>query len=282
MKKIRELLKTKEYRAKEYPRVVFPEFERCNNYGDILDLFEELHEQNGVFPSQSQYIEEGINRCRAFFSKQGGRISFNAKNKYGDSKNYYLLWNEKTIKAVKNRLARTYRSKLIEYVAEIQLMEMFEVCWTASDKLIDLTLGADIVLGLPEKNQIVYFHVTEASKWGSKWKDKEFRDAYILDDKKKKHYWTRNWDLGHIDLSYDQKESGSTEIVNGNPILKEDYIESRIDMLDIFECTEPINSKSSIFQFHVWLKENEIREDGIMGEFKFKNKGVVKNEQGII
>ena len=270
---ILELLETPEFRATEYPKEAYPEFEKCNYFGDVHLVFDDLVEGLDRIPSQTEFVAEGFKVVKAYFRAKGGKISFWSKDfRTGAWSTTFIPWSDRLEKALKHRLSRTYRIHLVEYSALVSIHQLFPECWTATDGKLDLVMGIDIVLGDSKAKELIYFHVTENSYWGKMWKTKDKRDGYLTNANDKKIWWERDFSQGHIGLLYDLEDSETTKVVNGNVVFKKEYLKSVIDDAFIFGDTEPLNRDCQLFKFHNFLIGNGLSEYGIKYMFNLKKK----------
>lgn len=267
MKDIRELLKEERYQTRKYESGNSAEckaFEKLNNFGDTFTLFDDLLEELKRPATQSEYVEEYLMRVKEFMfderymTKSGARIITKTyENKTFKSQ---IKWNDELEKTVLARASRTYTSLLVEYTTEFQFKKIgsrkeFTV---HSDRHIDTVFGADLVL-TSQKGQ-VYVHVLLDSFWSRKAmaKKAKYKGVLMVDDKK--YLWERDWSKYHVELFYlKQANNYSTEVINGNPILREEYLE---DCAEVWftdtENVEKHGKENSLNKFYDWLDEKNV------------------------
>ena len=68
-----ELLQDEKYQTKEYPTEFNVYFEQLNDYGKIAYLFDDLVKELGTIPSQTEYVNAGVERAKEFFKSSGNK-----------------------------------------------------------------------------------------------------------------------------------------------------------------------------------------------------------------
>lgn len=272
IKQLEELLKTDAYRATNYPCHNLPEFEELSDYGNIKTLFDDLLTQLGRPPSQKEYVTAGTARAKEFFKPNtfGGRASVHTAYKNGKTKQLSFIWNSELITAVQKRLSRTYPSLLVEYSTIIMLKEMYPNFKLAANLYIDGIFGADIVVASKEHNRVFYIHVIRNSASSRQLlKEKATRKGFCQDVFGHNKYFIRNWSTSHTELAYDTHESSRTANINGNFIMKPEYVREVIEgeIHSSAANSDGFNSHSQISIFHTWLIKNKVDSNGLNGSW---------------
>lgn len=247
-KEFLEIIKAEKFEVKTYDKQYYPEFEALFDYGNIAVLFDDLMKENdGIPPTQQEYVEAGLVRAKKFFDEKDSHWIYKTR------KYHQFVWDERLIKAVKNRLARTYPSFLIEIQVQLYLLNKYDVK-LACNEYLDMNFGVDITV-LKDK-KLYYIHIAKNSRWSRDMiKEKGNRKSYIMKNNKK-HYWTRNWGSAHHLLLFNDIDSDRMQNVNGNILFADSYLDRYFD--DLFESGEyeEFNSKSEFHQFAMFLKKN--------------------------
>lgn len=256
-----------EFEMKQYQWVGYDEFEKLTSYGDLANLFEELAEELGRVPTQTEYIKAGFERSKEYFQKKG-EDRWLPIGTYPNGKKIWhnFKWEEKLMRAIIQRLARSYPSHMVEYSTILTLLEKYPHYKIGASDYIDTIMAVDIVVASEEHNKVAYLHVTSASGYSDKWlKRKEDRKGIGIDKNGKKHYYKRNFKKGHVHLAFSRKEeTDSTEFINGIPIIKESHIESVVEVaMMLAPYMDTFKDKEQLVELHNWLIENDIDENGL-------------------
>lgn len=278
LNELETLLNGPEYKSNIYPIHTHPNFERLNDYGSIRTLFDDLTEELGRIPSQTEYVAAGTLRAQKFFTptvpgttevtKRWGK-----KNMYSGT----FDWNDPELqKAVNKRLSRTYPSFLVEYTTIVQLKTLYPGYHIGTNDWLDTTAGIDIAVASPEHNRIVYIHVTSSSQQATDtYNNKKSRVGIAFDKNHKAHWYERNFNKGHIHLVFDKfTDTATTRFVNGNPILKPEHIKHVIDTamgvpdttLSHFDTWYPDKNNQraqQLLHLHNFLLQNKVDEKGL-------------------
>jgi hypothetical protein len=269
----KQLIQNDWFALKEYKSEFYYEFEQLGSYGkDLVFMFEQLASRYNRVPSQAEYIKEGFERAKEFFTdpkkvKQGGRWFVIGKDDYGNNEFAFFMWDEdkKLQEAVKTRLARSYSSHLVEYSTILTIKELFPELHVGANEYLDLVAGIDIVLGNKAENKMLYIHITSESSYSDYWmKRKEKKKGVGIDKTGKMHFYTRNFKKGHLQITFSYEESASTDIFNGIPFIKEEHLKNIIEKS--FEKAPYLDSfkkKEQLKKLHDWLKGNGINKNGI-------------------
>lgn len=254
--RIIELIETKEFERIPKRGKHNPYFEGLYDYG-VFDLFEDLKEELGRIPSQTEYLERGLQCAEKFFTDNPTQW---CGYKMGQ---WVFEWDDDLIKSVLNRLDRTYNSFVIEAQVEEFVTETYPVRTPRGpiNRHIDTNFGADIALIIQER--FYYIHIAKDSE-RSRWhlKDKGTRKSYIPKDGKK-HYWYRNWNKvhhGHHQLLYDESNPQQTEVINGLVVFKETYLKYYFDKLFAGDQYD-VYGESEIEMFYRFLVKNNILKE---------------------
>lgn len=256
---VRELLNSELYTIKEIERVSYPEFEQINYFGDTFNLFDELIVQLGRPATQHEYIQEYIYRAKAFFTAERYLENNGSRKVKVKGITYSFIWNEQLVKAVIQRANRTYQSLMVEYTTALQIKELFPESKILMSPLIDSCFGSDIVLMMDGK--VSYIHVFSDTYWGHEgFKRKEKRHGIAKNTTGHTSFYKRNWSTAHVPLAFGREENEMTEIVNGNPLLKEDKLKECIE--DLFNTPgkheSVMTGHSQIEKFIKWCADNSI------------------------
>lgn len=250
MTKLQELLQTEEYRAVEYQANHNQDFEDLNDYGGISHLFDELKKELKRVPSQQEYISAGLVKAEEFF--EPGRAYIWKRREHAN-----FNWDEDLQASVKHRLARTYRSLLIEE-SVVDYVRSRTDLKCASSSVIDMTFGADLVVMDTEQTKLYYIHIM--SRYGVQYyREKGFREPYIMDTQGKKRYWKRNWGKAHMPLVFQNEVGGRMQEVNGNLVFKQDWLEEYFEDLIEGDRFEEYNSDAEFIQFYEWTVKYKIK-----------------------
>lgn len=271
MKEYKEMISQPQYAMKQYAWVGYDEFEALSKYGDLANLFEELAEEYGRVPTQDEYVTVGFERAKEYFTTK-----VNAKGQRWlpvkkDPKTKKVLkwhdfkWEEKLMRAITQRLARSYPSHMVEYSTILTLLEKYPHFKVGASDYIDGVMAVDIVVASEEHDKVLYVHVTSSSGYSDHWlKKKESRKGFALDKNGGKHFYTRNFKKGHAHLAFGKTETDTTEIVNGIPVIKESHIDSVIEVAMILAPSmDTFKGKEQLCQLHYWLIENNISDNGL-------------------
>lgn len=141
-------------------------------------------------------------------------------------------WTEVMNIAVYNRHLRSYSSHVVELHTLLSIRELFPEWNVYCSNELDLLMGVDLVIETEKKR--LYVHVFKNSKMGFvSFQRKQFRGGkrnshgkfikYQRDfsgDKSLQYDWNRN------------QQSESTQFINGNPLLRQEYLETHLMMFD--------------------------------------------------
>lgn len=257
---IRELLGQDLYNIVEVEKVRNASFEALNYYGEIFTVFDDLLKGLGRVPSQREYIQEYIWRAKAFFTDEE-KVDSTGGLWIAFGTTYHLFrWNEALVKAIINRAGRTYQSLLVEYTTAQQLKNIFPNAKVVISGLVDVAFGSDIVLEMDGK--ITYLHVFSNTYWGHKgFSNKAHRPGKAKDREGKTHCWKREWSVAHTPLAFGREEDNMTEIINGNPLFKEEalkeYIEKIFTTEGMYEVVSDSN-ETQLDKFIKWCEDHNI------------------------
>ncbi|MCD4839745.1 hypothetical protein LRS37_12885 [Neobacillus sedimentimangrovi] len=262
----KQLISQPEYQMVQYPWVGYEEFEQLSSYGNLAHLFEELTEQLGRVPTQTEYINEGLARSKAFFigkaKPNGDRWLPIQKDKNGKVLKWHnFKWDERLEKAIVQRIARSYPSHMVEYSTILLLKSYFPQYKIGANDYLDGVMGVDIVVGSEQHDKVAYIHITSASSYSDHWlKKKEDRKGVIYQNGVR-HEYTRNFKKGHIHLSFSLYESESTEIINSIPLLKISHIQQVLETAFMLApYMDTWKKKEQLCQLHHWLKDKGIEQ----------------------
>ncbi|KAA6454967.1 hypothetical protein [Bacillus atrophaeus] len=188
------------------------EVEQVVSFGqEIIELFDWFIEAHGTLPTQKQYVNSGVNKMLAWFSDNKPDVEVTTV----------------MVEACKGRLTRTYMSKVIELHFEACLREFLPHLNIISHPLIDSVMGVDIVAEDDKKRY--YIHITSNTPMARRMlKEKESRGGYRVGSAFIKY--TRDF-TGDLMLMYDiHAESETTQIINGFPLFRPEFIEWRLDI----------------------------------------------------
>lgn len=235
-----DLLNTEEFKQQEYEYHYNTEFEKLPDYG-VIDLYDDLKKEFGRIPSQTEYIESGLIIAEDFFTKKRYSKTFE--------------WDESLIKSVKNRLARTYNSYLIESQVELYLKEKTDIR-LAFNKMLDKKFGADICI--LKDDRIYYLHIAKDSKYSrSMLSDKGTRKPFILYNNTK-YWWKRNWGKAHHKLLFNFTDDNMMIEINGNYLFNDNYLKKYFEELFESNDYDEHSNDSEIAQFYRFLRTNKI------------------------
>jgi len=225
-----DLLRQKHYHLMEVPKVSYRDFEQLRKFGEVHNIFEDLTEELNRPPTQYEYIKEGLKRAEYFFkqkTKQGYRWFVLEKNLDGSNRWGKFNWdtdNDLQL-ACLQRLNRTYQSRIVElstYYQLLDLQEKYDIDIGVHESL-DLILGSDIAIRSRQYNKTAYFHITSFT--GARWIGKKERRTINLSET---DVYSRDFSKNHHTLAFDLEESETTTLVNGNPVLRTEYIEQKV------------------------------------------------------
>lgn len=257
---IRELLGQDQYNIIEVEKVKNASFEALNYYGETFTVFDDLLKELGRVPSQREYIQEYIWRAKAFFTDEEKVDSNGILWVTFGTTSRMFRWNEGLVKAIINRAGRTYQSLLVEYTTAQQLKNIFPNSKVVVSGLVDMAFGSDIVLEMEGK--ITYIHVFSNTYWGHKgFSNKAHRPGRATDIEGKRHCWKREWSVAHSPLAFGREEDNMTEIINGNPLFKEEalkqYIENIFSTDGMYEVVSSSN-ETQLGKFIKWCEDHNI------------------------
>jgi hypothetical protein len=270
-KEYREMISQPAFEMKQYEWVGYDEFEQLVSFGKLANLFEELADKYGRVPTQTEYVNEGLAISKAFFvgksKPNGDRWLPIQKDKQGKVLKWHnFKWEDRLEQAIKQRLARSYPSHMVEYSTILQLKEKYPEFKVGANDYLDGIMAVDIVVGSEKHNKVLYVHVTSASDYSNHWlKKKEDRKGVGFSKDGSKHYYTRNFKKGHVHLAFSRtEETASTEFVNGIPIFKDSHIQSVIEMAFLLAPhMDSWEKQEQLMQLHNWLKDNHIDDAGL-------------------
>lgn len=265
-KELRALLATDYYKAGFYFTCFIQEFEDLGDYGNIKTLFDDLLQQLGRPPSQQEYVLAGTERAKEFFKPNtgSGEASIHPVWKKWGNEDVTFYWNKELLIAVQSRLARTYPSYMVEYSAIITLKEMYPNFQIGSNNFVDTVFGADIVVASREQDKVFYIHVISNTPTSRKFlKQKAKRKGFCYDVNGNKKFYTRDWSRGHIEMAYDHSTTNHTEDINGNFIMKPEYIKEVVEAGLGSPDADRYTDNCQINTFHYWLIENNVAPIGL-------------------
>lgn len=288
-----EMISKEEYKFTDFRAPSYPSFLKLKSYGNMTNLFEELTEKLGRTPTENEYVFEGFNRSRAYFTDPA-KVKGTGDNTYRwfpldkkieNGKQIVSQWGkfyfDHPIKGellrenVKSRLSYNYVSNIVEMGVVATLCDLGYL--VGVNDLVDGVFGVDVVVGVPELDKVIYLHVT--TKKGMRYvKEKENKDGFTFDDNGKGIWFKgRDYSVNHQYLLYGTKlgESEGVELINGNPVITAEQIESVI--LDAVENkSDKLKSPAQLLFFDNWLKNNGIK-NGI-GKI-WINKNILKGDK---
>lgn len=236
------------------------EIERNNRY-NIAPLFDELTEALHRFPTQAEYIYIGLMRASYTQEEETGT------NPVQDTEERAKLF----IQTLRNRLARTYVSNLIEEYTALQLLHLYPKAKIYKHTHLDLILGVDIVLEL--HSRLYYIHITTNTKWGlKKLPEKEKKEWFKVTTHTGEEKWfnyKRDF-TNHILLAYDPyylDQHENSIYKNNLPIFKEEYIKEQLASVSTnqLEFDTPPNTLAT-------FSDSLIEEGVVPNGFEFKAK----------
>lgn len=266
IEELRELLESKEYKYRVAKKVNYSAFEQLRSYGKgIATLFDDLIEDLGRIPTQDEFIRAGLVRCQEFFTdvskvKNDGSRWFKINGESWFQANW---WKDKKLRlACAERLSRTYPSKIVEVATQIQMRDLFPEVEVVINDDLDFILGVDLAVIDVEADKTIYFHISSYN--GRNWiKTKALRGGTCIDRNGKKNIFKRDFSKGHEALLYTLEESETTEIINGNPIFKESYLEDMMYIcfdMEVLKNVDSAEKPSQIANLVNWVKDILQRE----------------------
>lgn len=253
---LRELLSSRAYKTRaphdrrklteaQYKRVKM--FEDINYFGaEVSDLFEDMLDSLGRIPTQKEFIAKGLQLTSKWWISQTLK-----GNQYISN----LSFTGEIVQACEDRLGRSYLSHVSELYAQLLLQELYPDAKVISDDIIDLVLGVDLVFEYMGKR--LYIHVYKNSYWGRTSFEKKEKRGGMRNDSGEYIKFNRNFS-GDISFIYDITDSDTTEMVNGIPLLSEDYVTWAIDRaLNNSAVGESLDTKcSKLDKLCSWLENN--------------------------
>lgn len=268
-----EMLSKKEYKAITYPPHTYDSaFEDLMDYGNITNLFDDLVDSLGRVPTQTEYVNAGVERSKRYFTPENGDINQGVQIIVGNYRNqrmHTFYWNEPMLQtAVKKRLSRTYPSLLAEVGLIIYMREVRPDLFIAAHPDIDIILGVDAVAFDRKLDKALYFHVTGASSGGTSFlKKKAGRKGYAKRADGTAAFYTRKELGGHVHLAFNKfNEDISTKIINGNPVFKAEYLEKVLELAFKQDDLDKATGPEGLYQLRDlanWLVTNQIKPDGL-------------------
>lgn len=173
-----------------------------------ITLFEDMVNERQSLPSQAEYVEAGMPLMVAHLQEHRPDI----------------VITETAEQALTIRMTRTYMSKVIEMHLEAILKEYMPEMKVKTYALLDSVMGVDLVLEDDKKRY--YVHVTSNTPFAQKMLgQKEGRGGHRVGNTYIKY--SRDF-TGDLILRYDTfNESDTTQMVNGFPLFKPDFIVER-------------------------------------------------------
>ncbi|WP_422406938.1 MULTISPECIES: hypothetical protein [Gammaproteobacteria] len=270
----KEMIKKPEYKAVQMPFKPYPEFEALNFYGVDPSLFEDLADQLGRIPTQTEYINKAYAQAVSYFTDpkhyRDGISYLNWMNKKTKkwNNNYPFKFDDRLKYSITQRASRTYPSLITEYSTILTLRSKFPFYAVAAHDHLDSLMGVDIVVSnlYADQDKSVYLHVHSGSPDATNLvKDKATRPVKRTDSWGKAHYYKRDFSKGHFSLTFSKYPSKSTEYINGIPFIKESYITEVLDKA-FYESSNTDNFNcSQIQQLNNFLIDNHIDSNGTNG-----------------
>lgn len=212
---------------------------------EAIDLFDKLMTDLDRLPTQKEYIEAGLPIYQAFW----------AENQYTNQKINGYPFTKGVELGCKDRLARTYLSKVVELHLELLLKDLgFTV---KTHPLLDSIMGVDLIVEDGVKRH--YVHVT-TSKHGISGAEKSVK----LKEKR------GNFTVGSVWVKYGRDfkgdcilcyesttplNDGSTKWINNIPLFNRDFLEQYFAMKRLGKSGELLSSnQSKLEDFKLWAK----------------------------
>lgn len=183
--------------------------ESVNSFGqDSIDLFEKMVYKLNDLPTQSLYVRTGLPMMIKHLSQYRPDIEI----------------TEIAKQALILRMTRTYMSKVIELHLDCLFKEYLPHVKVRTYSLLDSVMGVDFVVKDDKKRY--YVHVTSNTPFAQKMLlEKESRGGYRVGNTYVRY--SRDFS-GDLILKYDVgRESETTQVINGFPLFKPYYIETR-------------------------------------------------------
>ena len=166
-----------------------------------------------------------------------------------------------------------YQSMMSEFSALTVIHEVLPDAFLFTSKDIDLVLGVDIVIALKTSNTILYTHVVKESSWADhNLKEKAKKSVPVFSQHNTKHIWKRRWTNSHLALRYDQHESERTTIINGHSLFREEYVREMLTKKFQEGNLDTVTGVSEFSEFHNFLKDFNIHNEGISNMVTHKGK----------
>lgn len=248
------------------------EFEKCNRWThpDTLTLWDDILQETGYPPAPKDYLEQAFELTREFWhwDSDAGRISSKSYSG-GQMQITYIAWTDDIEIAIKNRLARMYRSFMAEYSAQVILVDLFPDSVIMASSELDLVVGVDLAVLNKKHDSSFLVHVTKQTEWTeSNIRNKAMKKMWLKDVGGRKHYYQREWNASHVVFGYTEEESDSTENINGHLIFRPDYVNDTA--LEAMAYGEQTYNDNEMVDFNNWLKKNHIKEHGARDMIVFK------------
>jgi len=213
--------------------------EKQNNILGFSKMWELVNNHIELIPNQIAYVWHGM----MSFSKH-------CKNEDVDIKE--IMW-----RTIENRLARTWRSKLIEFHTEMRLKELYPSARVISSHMIDLILGVDIVVEIG--GQRFYLHLLKNSTYSNASAKNKSKLGYLIEGYRDGQPVTATYKRefehsSHLFLKFDMEETFTTKTINGNVLFKDDYLKRTLEEAIRDKRGEVIGESGQISKFYHWLK----------------------------
>lgn len=270
---LEELLATEEYKFEMPKKNYIKAFEQCNTWTnpEAFKIWDIMISEKGYPPTLAEYTERMFKATKDFWYADGkdGRMS-TALYSNGGMQYTYLEWNEGIEVAVRNRLARMYRSFIAEYSAQILIAEQFPESIIMASNEIDLVVGVDLAVMNKTYDTSFLVHVTKSNRWTEKnIKRKSIKKTWLKDKNGKRHWYQRSWNASHTIFAYTEYDSEHTKVVNGHMVFRDEYIYERV--MEAMANGNQTYKSNEMMTFHNWLKRNNLKEYGIKDMIIFKH-----------
>lgn len=252
---LQELLNTAPYRAfKRLDYQLVPEHlmdgvekqDDVVTFGqELMYLFDNLAQQLGRLPTQKEYLEAGMPYTVAYWKE----------HQYTNPKINGYPYTKGVELGCKDRIARTYSSKIIELQLELILKELGFKVYT--NPLLDTIAGVDIVA--EDDSKRYYIHVTTSSRGVDQAlkavRKKEKRGKFLIGSSWVNYGRDFRNDLVICYDSRQYEDSPSTQWANNNPLLKKGFVEEFMALRKLGNKGELLSSNRNKLQdFADWAK----------------------------
>ncbi|MBF4500223.1 hypothetical protein IRY55_02510 [Savagea sp. SN6] len=257
-----KVLHNEKYQKLHWEVVDFPEYEGLNGSMIMPDIWDRLMERNnGEMPSQKEFVQECLVDSKEFFFKKMNSNGERWLMPYFDGQKqwYAFCWNERLIRAIIARAARSYPSFVAEYTAKLMIEYTYPKFKIIENNYLDRMLGSDITIVTPD-NKVIYLHVMRDSYYSRHYFINKSGTTGKLWHNGVCNEFDRDFNEAHAQLFYDTNNNKYNLIINDCVFITQAYIKEVID--NVIDSAEPL-ADSQLLRLDQWLIDTGIDKNGV-------------------